>query len=210
MALVRVREHVNPLSQKYQTAVDPPDWQSLYAAVEKPLHLDIGAGRGRFVLQLAELDPEWNFLGLEIREPLVDQANHWRDELGLSNLHYLFCNANNSLVPLMASLPEGVLQRVTILFPDPWFKRRHQKRRVVQPELVAMTAQFLIKGGTVFVASDVLELAQDMVDRFSESPEFERSQPDWLDTNPFPIASEREVSTLSRGEPVYRALFVRQ
>jgi tRNA (guanine-N7-)-methyltransferase len=210
MPIVRVREHVNPLSRKYATPVQPPDWSKIYLDPEQPLHLDIGCGKGRFVWQMAQLQPEWNFLGLEIREPLVDQAIVWRDELGLTNLHYLFCNANNSLQPLLASLPSGVLQQVTIQFPDPWFKRKHQKRRVVQPEMVEAIATYLVSGGQLFVQSDVLEVEQEMVDRCAAHPALIRQGSEWLSDNPMPVPTERESSTCERGEPVYRALFVRR
>jgi tRNA (guanine-N7-)-methyltransferase len=207
LAIVRVREHVNPLSRKYQTPIAPPDWGQVYANVSQPLHLDIGCGRGRFLLQMAQLQPQWNFLGLEIREPLVDQSIAYRNELNLRNLHYLFCNANNSLRPLLESLRSGTLQRVSIQFPDPWFKRKHQKRRVVQPEVVEELAQYLNQDGLVFVQSDVLEVAIEMVDRFFTHPAFDRQNPDWLAENPMQVPTERESSTLERGEPVYRAVF---
>lgn len=211
MALVRVREHVNPLSRRFQVAVAPPDWSTLYPQLDRPLHLDIGCGKGRFVQQMAQQFPEWNFLGLEIREPLVDQANTWRDDMGLTNLHYLFCNANQSLAPILQSLPAGILQRVTIQFPDPWFKKRHQKRRVVQPALVADIAQYLAADGIVFIQSDVWDVAKAMRDRFAAHAAFvPEGGADWLPENPLPIATEREQSTLSRGEPVYRAMFRKQ
>jgi tRNA (guanine-N7-)-methyltransferase len=208
VSFVRVREHVNPLASKYQTPATPPDWSDVYANPTRPLHLDIGCGRGRFVLQMAQRCADWNFLGLEIREPLVHQANQVRRDLGLDNLHYLFCNANNSARPLLASLPGGVLQRVSIQFPDPWFKRKQHKRRVMQPQLVADIAEFLAPGGELFLQSDVLELAVDMRDRVHQHPAFVSQQSDWLSTNPMPIPTEREVGRLENGEPVYRALFI--
>lgn len=206
---MRVRQHVNPLSQKYQTPVSPVDWEKVYADLTQPLHLDIGCGKGRFLLSMATLEPNWNFLGVEIREPLVQEANHWRHELGLTNLHYVFCNVNNSLRSLLSSLPSGTLQRVTIQFPDPWFKNRHAKRRVVQPQLVAELAAYLASEGIVFLQSDVKEVAEEMCDRFEAHPAFQRQGKQWLAQNPLPVPTEREKSTLSRGEPVYRAVFVR-
>jgi len=206
---VRVRQHVNPLSQKYQIPVSPPDWTKIYAQTTQPLHLDIGCARGEFLFEMARLQPDWNFLGLEIREPLVDKAKTLVAELGLSNLHFLFCNVNSSLTPLLNSFPVQTLQRVTIQFPDPWFKKRHGKRRVVQPELVATLATYLRAGGEVFLQSDVKIVAQEMCDRFDEHPAFHRQGEDWLTTNPLPVSTEREVSTLSQGEPVYRALFLK-
>ena len=210
MSIVRVREHVNPLSKKYQTPISPPDWSKVYHDFDRPLHLDIGCGKGRFLLQMAAIEPEWNFLGLEIREPLVDQANGWTTELGLTNLHYLFCNANNSLRPLLRSLPTGRLQYVTIQFPDPWFKRKHQKRRVVQPELIEDLADALAPDGKVFMQSDVEDVAVEMRDRLSAHPAFTCLHNDWLDSNPLPTPTERETSTMERGEAVYRSLFVRK
>ena len=210
MPKVRVRQHVNPLSQKYQTPITPPKWADIYAQPTQPLHLDIGCARGEFLLSMATLQPDWNFLGLEIREPLVAQANAKVLELELKNVHFLFGNANNSLKPLLDSLVVGTLQRITIQFPDPWFKKRQAKRRVVQPELVNVLAAYLVDGGEVFLQSDVEAVAVEMCDRFVEHPAFDKLGTDtWLATNPLPVPTERELSTLSRGEPVYRALFVR-
>ncbi len=210
MAAVRVRQHVNPLGKKYQTPASPQDWEKIYAKPNQPLHLDIGCAKGLFLLNMAKIEPNWNYLGLEIREPLVVEANKLRSELGLTNLHYLFCNVNNSLHPLLSSLPPGSLQRVTIQFPDPWFKTRHAKRRVVQPELVADLANYLTVGGLVFLQSDMEFIAVEMRDRFAENPDFQKiGTEEWLTENPLPVPTEREIGTQKKGEPVYRALFER-
>ena len=206
---VRVRQHVNPLSKKYQTPVTSPNWEKVYTQPTNPLHLDIGCARGEFLLSMAQLQPDWNFLGLEIREPLVEQANAKVRELGLSNLHYLFCNVNNSLRALLDSFKTGTLQRVTIQFPDPWFKKRQAKRRIVQPELVDTLATYLASGGVVFLQSDIEAVAVEMRDRFDAHPAFYRQGiAPWLATNPLPVPTEREISTLSSSEPVYRSLFI--
>jgi tRNA (guanine-N7-)-methyltransferase len=211
LAAVRVRQHVNPLSQKYQIPTTPLEWEKIYTKINQPLHLDIGCARGKFILSMAQIEPNWNFLGLEIREPLVIEANMWRDNLGLTNLYYLFCNVNNSLRPLLSSLPKGILQRVTIQFPDPWFKNRHAKRRMVQPELVAELADYLILGGVVFLQSDVESLAVEMCEHFSAHSAFQRqAAKQWLAENPLPVATEREITTLKQGKPVYRALYVKE
>lgn len=207
MGSVRVRQHVNPLSQKYLEPVNPPNWEKIYADPTQPLHLDIGCAKGRFLLNMATVEPDWNFLGLEIREPLVEDANERKVSAGLQNLHYIFCNVNNSLNPLLGSLPADTLQRVTIQFPDPWFKNRHAKRRVVQPEMVEVLAKYLISGGVVFFQSDIEVVAVEMRDRFASHPAFQRQGDTWLDPNPLPVPTEREVSTISSGEPVYRAIF---
>ncbi|HEY9625770.1 MAG TPA: tRNA (guanosine(46)-N7)-methyltransferase TrmB [Coleofasciculaceae cyanobacterium] len=210
MAIVRVRQHVNPLSQKYQQSAVPPDWAQVYSNLSLPLHLDIGCGKGVFLLKIAQQQPNWNYLGLEIREPLVLEAQLRQKELGLRNLHYIFCNVNNSLRSLLTALPAGSLQQISIQFPDPWFKKRHQKRRVVQPDLVEELALHLAPGGLVFLQSDVKAVEEEMCDRFQEHPAFVRQSLDWLEVNPLAVPTEREQSTLLRGEPVYRAMFERR
>ena len=162
----------NPLSQKYLQPVHPPHWPQIYANLDQPLHLDIGCGRGYFLQQMAQLQPNWNFLGLEIREPLVKQALERRDQQMLTNLHFLFCNANISLQSLLKSWPASRLKQVTIQFPDPWFKKRHQKRRLVQPALVSELAKLLLSGGVVILQSDVESVALEMCDRFQANPGF--------------------------------------
>lgn len=209
MAPVRVRQHVNPLSRKHQRVVPPPKWHDIYVDPTRPLHLDIGCAHGQFLFSIAPQQPDWNFLGLEIREPLVEQALETRDALNLTNLHFIFCNANSSLRPLLMSLPQGVLQRVSIYFPDPWFKRRHQKRRVVQPELVKDLAMLMTQGAEVLLQSDVEGVAIAMCHRFDEHPAFTRTAPHWLAENPMPVTTEREDMTLAKGDPVYRAVFVK-
>jgi tRNA (guanine-N7-)-methyltransferase len=75
MVKVRVRQHVNPLSLKYQQPIQLPDWFKVYSQLNQPLHLDLGSARGQFLLSLAQIQRDRNFLGIEIREPLVTVAN---------------------------------------------------------------------------------------------------------------------------------------
>ncbi|ERN41460.1 tRNA (guanine-N(7)-)-methyltransferase [Rubidibacter lacunae KORDI 51-2] len=203
---LRVRQHVNPLAQKYQTSFEPPDWSAIYPASHQPLFLDIGSARGWFLLEMAQRSPDWNYLGLEIRQPLVDEANRRKTNLESSNLHYLFCNANIALPALLASLPPGALNYVAIQFPDPWFKNRHAKRRVVQPDLVTSLAMYMSDGGTVFLQSDVRCVAEEMRDRFAASPHFQPTSASWLPENPLEIVTERERSCQDRCLPIYRLL----
>jgi tRNA (guanine-N7-)-methyltransferase len=210
VARVRVRQHVNPLSDKYQQPVDPPDWEKVYADLSRPLHVDIGCARGRFLLEMAQQLPDWNFLGLEIRQPLVEEAKAWRDDRGLTNLHYLFCNVNISIQSILQEFPPSRLKRASIQFPDPWFKKRHQKRRIVQPELVSDLAQLIVPHGEVFLQSDVESVAMEMRDRFCEHPGFDCPPEGWLVENPLPVPTEREIATHNKGEPVYRTLCIRR
>ena len=182
----------------------------VYHQPQQPLHIDIGCGKGYFLRDMAYACPDWNFLGLEIRQPLVDQALQRRDQTGLKNLHFIFANVNISIKPLLASWGDALpLQRVSIQFPDPWFKKRHQKRRVVQPQLVQDLAQFMPKGGWVWLQSDIETVAIEMCDRFREHPGFDRQGSHWLSENLLAAQTDRERVTLVQHKPVYRALFLR-
>lgn len=206
----RVRQHVNPLNSKYANPADAPNWAETFADPALPLHLDIGCAKGDFVREMAQQVPGWNFLGLEIREPLVERALIRRDEAEQKNLHFVFCNANNSLKPVLEGWPGGCpLQWVSIQFPDPWFKKRHQKRRVVQPELVEVLAELMPVAAMVWLQSDIEEVCVEMCDRFNENPAFERTSPDWLTESPFPAKTDRERVGEEKGLSVYRAQYNR-
>ena len=202
----RVRQHVNPLSNKYSTPATVPEWGEVFANPQRPLHLDIGCAKGDFVRAMALDVPDWNFLGLEIRAPLVERSLMKRDRDHQQNLHFVFCNANNSLEPLLSNYP-AKLARVSIQFPDPWFKKRHQKRRVVQPELVAVLAKWMANGGMVWLQSDIEEVCVEMCDRFDEHPAFTRKSADWLSESPFLAKTDRERVTGEKGLPIYRMAY---
>jgi tRNA (guanine-N7-)-methyltransferase len=157
---------------------------------------------------MAQKNPQRNYLGIEIREALVTEAKEIKDEYNLTNLHYLYGNINHFLPELLGSLPPNSLELVTIQFPDPWFKKKHQKRRVVQPEIVEILAQFLNKKGQVFLQSDIQEVAEEMCRRFLENPQFKPLKPEiWLIENPLEVMTEREIATLNKGQKVYRTIF---
>ena len=96
---------------------------------------------------------------------------------------------------------------VSFQFPDLWFKKRHQKRRVVQPELVAVLAKLMAKGGMVWLQSDIEDVCREMCDRFDEHPAFTRKRADWLGESPFPAKTDRERVTGEKGLPIYRMAY---
>lgn len=204
MARVRVHQHVNPLSPHYTQEPHPIVLGEIFADPSRPLHLDIGCARGRFLLRMAEAEPAWNYLGVEIREPLVTEANRLAGDAGLTNLHYTFCNAMLFLGPLIDQVPGDLLQTVTIHFPDPWFKKKHAKRRMVNEELVSAVTAKLAPGGRVFVQTDIEPLADEMFALFRMD---ERLAEVEVGESPFAVKTEREKAVEDKGLPVYRAMF---
>lgn len=207
-----VRQHVNPLSAFYQLPRPLPPPAGLFDDPELPIHLDIGCARGRYLLDLAAADPHWNHLGVEIRRPLVAAAEAERRRRSLPNLRYLFCNANVSLEGWLAALPDQRLRRVSIQFPDPWFKKRHHKRRVLQPALLLAISAALPAGGALFLQSDVPAVIEPMVALVEACGCFERPSADprpWRPSSPLAVPTERETHVLAQHRPVYRVLYLR-
>jgi tRNA (guanine-N7-)-methyltransferase len=207
-----VRQHVNPLSRFYQAPRALPPLADLFPNPDLPLHLDIGSARGRFLLALAPLRPDRNHLGLEIRKPLVHAAEADQQAAQLANLRFLFSNASVNLPDWLAQLPPGRLDLVTLQFPDPWFKARHHKRRVLQPPLLRALAAAMAPDSHLFLQSDVLPLIEPLVALVEASGCFARPAADpqpWRPSNPLPVPSERERHVEAQGLPVYRVLFVR-
>ena len=204
MPRVRVHQHVNPLSPFYRQEPQPIDIESIFAEPDRPLLLDIGSARGRFLLRMSEAEPRWNYLGVEIRHQLVDEANRIAGEEARINLHYEFCNAMLWLGRLIKDIPDGILQTVTIQFPDPWFKKRHAKRRMVNEEMVETIAGHLAPLGRVFIQTDIESLAEEMFVLFRSDARFAETE---IEANPFPVKTEREKSVEDKGLPVYRAMF---
>ncbi|WCJ27689.1 tRNA (guanine-N-7) methyltransferase [Euphorbia peplus] len=215
---VRVRQHVNPLRSTFSVPVEVPNWNDVFRDPTLPLMVDIGSGSGRFLMWLANNNQDSsNYLGIEIREKLVKRAEYWIKELALANIHFLFANATISFQELVLSYP-GPLMLVSILCPDPHFKKRHHKRRVVQKPLVDSIINNLVPGGKIFVQSDVVEVAVDMRNQFdSEShllqhideidPSMLCENDGWLLNNPMGIRTEREIYAESEGGKIYRRLY---
>ena len=168
-----------------------------------PIHLDIGCARGRCLLGLSELIPDWNHLGVEIRRPLVTAAERDRDRLEHHNVRILFCNANISLEGWMAALEEDQLQRVSIQFPDPWFKRRHRKRRV-QPALLLAIAGTPTLGASCSCRAMFSNVIEPMVALTELSDCFDRPAEDqrpWRASNPLPVPTSASATCLSKTSP---------
>mmetsp|Transcript_15771 Transcript_15771/g.30485 ORF Transcript_15771/g.30485 Transcript_15771/m.30485 type:complete len:395 (-) Transcript_15771:258-1442(-) len=171
----RPRNHVNPLAQQFLSAVAPPVWSEVFADPSLPLFVDIGCAQGRFGLLMAADSKwkEWNHLGLEIRLPHVTRANAWVQRKGFTNAHYVHCSANASVGALLSSYP-GPVDWVAVQFPDPHFKRKHHKRRVVQPEFLEDIARNVPKGCKLFMQSDIEEVVAQMRDRADGCSFFDR------------------------------------
>jgi len=120
--------------------------------------LDIGCAAGEFLFDLALVNTSWNYLGIEIREKLVKNAKLKAFEREINNLHFAFGNANKILNDAQSKFIIKNLKSISFNFPDPWFKKRHYKRRVIQPEFINVLSNSLQKGTLIFIKTDVKDL----------------------------------------------------
>ncbi len=125
-----------------------------------PVVLEIGFGMGEATAHIAGLMPETNFLCCEVHEPGVGALLKRIGEQGLTNIRIL---AHDAVEVLDNMLPPQSLDGVHIFFPDPWHKKKHNKRRLIQPELVARLAQRLRPGGYLHCATDWEPYARQMM-----------------------------------------------
>ena len=134
--------------------------------------------RGQFLLDLAAKRPQWNVLGLEIRDHFVESAIKRAKEQSLSNLHAVVANANIHLGELVEDASVGF---VSINFPDPWFKKKHHKRRIVRNDVIKLFTHSLKSDGMLHVSTDVESLWESMETAIlaSKSFKFISNHPLW-------------------------------
>ena len=153
-----MRQHVNPLSSNFKQIEKIPSLNEMFGDSKSNLHLDIGCAAGEFLFDLALFNTSWNYLGIEIREKLVKNAKFKVFRKEIKNLYFIFGNANNILNDFQCKFIIKNLKSISFNFPDPWFKKRHHKRRIIQPEFINILSNSLQKGTLIFVKTDVKDL----------------------------------------------------
>ena len=131
-----MRQHVNPLSKNFNEVEKIPSLIEIFGNTKLNLHLDIGCAAGEFLFDLALDNNSWNYLGIEIREKLVKNAKLKVRDRKIKNLYFVFGSANNILTDEQHKFIMKNVKSISFNFPDPWFKKRHYKRRVIQSEFI--------------------------------------------------------------------------
>lgn len=160
-----------------------------------PVVLEIGSGMGEATAQLAAAAPEVNYVAIEVYEAGLGQLMLRADKLDVTNLRLL----HGDTVPLLRDHVEpGSLAGVRIFFPDPWPKKRHHKRRLVQPTFVELVASRLAQGGTLHLATDWQDYADQMLEVCSAEKSLVNRfdgwapRPEWRPVTKFEQRAEEE------------------
>lgn len=134
---------------------------------DAPIGLEIGFGSGHHLHQLAKIRPDWNFIGLEVYRPGVGRLLQALAADQLGNVRVALEDAQRFL---HARIAPGALDAVYIQFPDPWPKKRHHKRRLVQPDFARMLAERLRPAGELQLATDWADYAGHILDVLEKTP----------------------------------------
>jgi tRNA (guanine-N7-)-methyltransferase len=176
------RQALDRLWPRY--GIEPSDCHDpalLFPQPQAPV-LEIGFGNGESLTQMAAAMPERNFIGIEVHRPGVGHALLCIEELGLNNVRVCCADA---VEVLKHFIPDASLAGIQVFFPDPWHKKRHHKRRLINPQFTELAARKLRTGGVLHAATDwhdyalqILDVWEGCVDlknqagagRFSERP----------------------------------------
>ena len=208
-----MRQHVNPLSRNFEEIEVIPSLLEMFDDSKLNLHLDIGCASGEFLFDLALVNTNWNYIGIEIRERLVKTAKLKVREREIRNLHFLFGNANNILNDAQCKFIIKNLKSISFNFPDPWFKKRHYKRRVIQPNFINILSNSMQKGSLIFIKTDVKDLFKYMDCTISSNKNFKKiDKKDFNYSesfNPNKVQTNREKYVLVNGLDIFESIYIK-
>ena len=141
----------------------------------QPLIVEVGFGMGHSLVAMAKAQPHHNFLGIEVHLPGVARTCMELAEHGLKNVRLV---RHDALDVLEHGLTEGSVDKLLLLFPDPWPKKRHHKRRIVQTDFIERVHRVLVPQGVWHVATDWDEYAQFILEKMDQHPLFDRLSPE--------------------------------
>nr|WP_298717065.1 tRNA (guanosine(46)-N7)-methyltransferase TrmB [uncultured Steroidobacter sp.] len=159
---------------------------------QAPRMLEIGFGAGEALLAFTQAHPELDCIGVEVHKPGVGHLLLGADAAGLNNLRVI---CHDAVEVLQQQLAPASVQLIHIFFPDPWHKKRHHKRRLIQPEFVELLARVLAPGGKLRLATDWEHYAMQMREVIDASASFANDAPD---TGFVPRSEERPLTRFER------------
>ncbi len=176
---------------------------------DAPKVLEIGFGNGASLIQMAINQADQDFLGVEVHRPGVGQLLKGIDEHGLSNLRVVCTDA---VELLKHRISNNTLDRVQLFFPDPWHKKRHNKRRIIQPAFVDLLTEKIKSGGHLHMATDWQNYAEQMLDDLSNNKLFDNCSDDdtYIDRPDYRPLTKFEQRGLNLGHGVWDLLYKRK
>jgi len=180
----------------------PPDWDQVFGR-KGPLELEIGCGAGGFALEYARRHPQVRYVAFEWRKKYAREVQHRASTRGLTNIKVIEADARAEIPRLFA---KGSLAAVHLQFPDPWWKRSHQKRAVLSPDFTQLLFDLCAPGAAFDLRTDVEDRARAMLATLEAAGFVNPLGPGAFHPyDPEEAPSTREKRYLVTGQPVYRA-----
>lgn len=171
-----------------------------------PVVLEIGFGMGFTTAEIAAARPDTDFIGIEVHGPGVGSMFKLIAEQGLHNVRVI---QHDAVEVLRDMIPAATLAGIHVYFPDPWPKKRHLKRRLIQPPLVAQLALKLAPGGYLHCATDIEDYGQQMLDVLSAEPLLENTADGFAPRPDYRPLTKFEARGLRLGHGVWDVIFRR-
>ncbi|MBX3420324.1 MAG: tRNA (guanosine(46)-N7)-methyltransferase TrmB [Pirellulaceae bacterium] len=183
------------------------DWATIIAAqADKPRELEIGSGKGLFLQSAAHAQPERHFIGIELAAKFAHRSAERLARLGLANVTVLCGDAR---AVLHSTVPDQSIQRVHVYFPDPWWRNKHKKRRVLNDQTLQDIQRVLVSGGQFHFWTDVLDYYQHICAEVMDTTELAGPHyiPERAASHAMDYTTHFERRARLNSQPVYRALF---
>ena len=196
------------LMPKYgiQFAENPLDLDQIFGR-SAPRFLEIGFGMGETTAAIAQAHPQYDYLAIEVHTPGVGSLLKQLEALGLTNVRIV---QHDVVEVLQQMLPSDCLDGVHIFFPDPWPKARHHKRRLIQPEFIALLSGHLKHGGYIHAATDWENYAGQMLEVLSNEPQLANTAVNYAPRPEYRPLTKFEQRGLRLGHGVWDLVFQKQ
>lgn len=204
---MRKRPGAEQLLQNHPELVidEPQRWRGIWQqrfGNEQPIHIEIGSGKGRFIVEMAKLHPEINYIGIDMQLSVLSIALEKALEEQLPNLQLLHVNGG----ALTEYFAENEVDQIYLNFSDPWPKSRHEKRRLTYKTFLATDEEILRPNGEIHFKTDNQKLFEYSLSSFSKYGMILENV--WLDLHASDYAgnimTEYEEKFSNKGQPIYR------
>lgn len=197
-----------PVGQELVGLEGPPDWSAVFG-FDGPLELEIGSGYGGFALAYAERHKHVRYIAFEWRKKWARHVQSLAEKKGLRNLRVIEADAKREIPVLFKP---GTLAGIHLQFPDPWWKRAHQKRAILTPEFTKLLFDLTAPGGYFDMRTDVEDRGVQMIEALEAAGFHNPLGPGRF--HPYDpendLPSSRERRYLAAGEPVFRARLIKK
>jgi tRNA (guanine-N7-)-methyltransferase len=185
---------------------EPLDFAALFGR-RAPVVVEIGSGMGETTVSIAAEHPDTDYLAVEVHAPGIGALLRRVADRGLANVRVV---QHDAVEVLRDMVPPGSLDAIHVFFPDPWPKKRHHKRRLVQPEFAALAASRLAHGGRLHAATDWQEYALHMLEVLSGVSGMRNSAADFAPRPPWRPETKFEKRGRGLGHGVWDLVFIKE